>query len=141
MTIIASAWCELIERGVSRDAVLLAKSTVLELLVPSVVTRETVNYYIRKALRSGAWWRLRRESRALLLASRFLPVVKSPTLLGILREVFSEIELSTLRGKAVFYGVLLALRQGLREVLRDLKRLVTLGVGYLNLPVMWRVLG
>jgi hypothetical protein len=141
VTIIASAWCELIERGVSRDAVLLAKSTVLELLVPSVVTRETVNYYIRKALRSGAWWRLRRESRALLLASRFLPVVKSPTLLGILREVFSEIELSTLRGKAVFYGVLLALRQGLREVLRDLKRLVTLGVGYLNLPVMWRVLG
>jgi hypothetical protein len=141
VTIIASAWCELIERGVSRDAVLLAKSTVLELLVPSVVTRETVNYYIRKALRSGAWWRLRRESRALLLASRFLPVVRSPTLLGILREVFSEIELSTLRGKAVFYGVLLALRQGLREVLRDLKRLVTLGVGYLNLPVMWRVLG
>jgi hypothetical protein len=141
VTIIASAWCELIERGVSRDAVLLARSTVLELLVPSVVTRETVNYYIRKALRSGAWWRLRRESRALLLASRFLPVVRSPTLLGILREVFSEIELSTLRGKAVFYGVLLALRQGLREVLRDLERLVTLGVGYLNLPVMWRVLG
>jgi len=141
VTIIASAWCELIERGVSRDAVLLAKSTVLELLVPSAVTREAVNYYIRKALRSGAWWRLRRESRALLLASRFLPVVRSPTLLGILREVFSEIELSTLRGKAVFYGVLLALRQGLREVLGDFKRLVTLGVGYLNLPVMWRVLG
>jgi len=27
------------------------------------------------------------------------------------------------------------------EALRDLKRLITLDIGYLNLPLMWRVLG
>ena len=141
MTIIASAWCELVEKGVSEDAVILAKSTVAELLLPGKVTRETINYYVRKALRSGAWRRLRQESRALILASRFLPVVKSPVLGSILRGVFLEIELFTLRGKAVFYGVLVALRQGLLEALKNLERLITLGVGYLNLPVMWKIFG
>jgi len=141
VTVLASAWRELVERGVSEDAVALAKSTVSKFLIPRGVNSSVIEYYFRKALRSGVWFKLREESRALILASRFLPIVKSPVLKGMLREVFLEIELCTLRGKAVFYGVLVALRQGLVEALGDLKRLVTLGVGYLNLPVMWRVLG
>ena len=141
MTFLASAWRELVENAVNEDAVLLARNTVSRFLVPSRVTREIVMYYIRKALRSCAWWRLKQESRALLLASRSLLVFRSPTLLSILREIFLEIELYTLRGKAVFYGVLVALRQGLVEALKDLKRLITLGVSYLNLPLMWRVFG
>lgn len=141
MTFLVSAWRELAERGVSEDIVVLAKSTVSRFLVPSKITKETIKHYVKKALRNSVWYKLRQESRALLLASRFLLVVKSPVLKSILREVFLEIELYTLRGKAVFYGVLVALRQGLLEALGNLKRLITLGVGYLNLPVMWRVLG
>jgi len=121
--------------------VLLARSVVSKFLVPGEITREVITHYTRKALRSGVWWRLKRELRALLLAVRFLAVVKSPLLKSILREVFTEIELSTLRGKAVFYGVLVALRQGLLEALGNIKKLTTLGVGYLNLPVMWRIFG
>jgi len=98
--------------------------------------------YVRKALRSGAWQRLRRESRLLLRAvARYIRVVKSPVLREVLRGILLEIEPFTLRGRAVFYGVLVALRRGLVEALRDLKRLITLGIGYLNLPLMWRVLG
>jgi len=141
VTFLVSAWRELAERGVSEDIVVLAKSTVSRFLVPSKITKETIKHYVKKALRNSVWYKLRQESRALLLASRFLLVVKSPVLKSILREVFLEIELYTLRGKAVFYGVLVALRQGLLEALGNLKRLITLGVGYLNLPVMWRVLG
>jgi hypothetical protein len=141
VTVLASAWCELVERGVSEDAVVLARSIVSKFLISRVVDRRVIEYYVRKALRSGAWFKLKQESRALILATRFLPVVKSLVLKSILRELFLEIELCTLRGKAVFYGVLVALRQGLVEALGDLKRLITLGVGYLNLPVMWRILG
>jgi len=141
VTIIVNAWRELVERGVSEDSVVLARSIVSKFLISRVVDRGVIEYYVRKALRSGVWFKLKQESRALILASRFLSVIKSPVLNGILRELFLEIELCTLRGKAVFYGVLVALRQGLLEALGDLKRLVTLGVGYLNLPVMWRILG
>jgi len=87
------------------------------------------------------WYKLKQESRALLIASKSLLVVKSPVLKNILRGIFLEIELCTLRGKAVFYGVLVALRQGLIEALGNFKRLITLGVSYLNLPELWRVLG
>lgn len=141
MTLIVSAWCEVLGRSIGDDSLTLAKSIVSKFLVPRDVTMGTLEYYYRKALRSNAWWKLRRESRALLLASRFLSSIKSPVLLSILRELLLEIELHTFRGKAVFYGVLVALRQGIHEALGDLKRLITLGVGYLNLPLMWRILG
>jgi len=52
-----------------------------------------------------------------------------------------KIELFTLRGKAVFYGVLVAVRSGFLEDLSSVKRLITLGVSYLNLPELWRILG
>jgi hypothetical protein len=70
-----------------------------------------------------------------------LRIVKSRVLSDILAGIMVEIELSTLRGRAIYYGVLVALRQGLKEALGDFKRLITLGIGYLNLPSMWRVLG
>jgi hypothetical protein len=141
LTLIAAAWFHVVERGVEEEAVELAKRAVAEHLVPKVITGVIVERYVRKALRHSAWSKLPLVTRALLLASRKLSIVKSPALREILRRVFVEIELYTLRGRAAFYGALLALRQGLVEALRDLKRLITLGIGYLNLPLMWRVLG
>ena len=141
MALIASAWSAALENGVSRDYLETARSVVAEYLLPGLITRDVVQHYVRKALRVGAWGRLRRESRALLLAVRFLPIIKSPVLNSILRGVFLDIELYTVRGRAVFYGVLVALRQGLLSALGNLKRLTTLGISYLNLPLTWRVLG
>ncbi|WP_148676531.1 hypothetical protein [Thermosphaera aggregans] len=59
--------------------------------------------------------------RALLLASRCLKIVKSRVLSDILAGIMVEIELSTLRGRAIYYGVRVALRQGLKEALEDFK--------------------
>lgn len=141
MTIITLAWSSLQGEGISRGHVELARRLVVEYLLPGEINRDVVEHYVRKALRSNAWTRLKRESRALLLATRSLKTIKSRVLRGILEEIFLEIELSTLRGRAVFYGVLLALRQGLIHILGDIKRIITLGVGYLNLPLPWRILG
>ncbi|QOR94568.1 hypothetical protein IMZ38_01110 [Thermosphaera chiliense] len=142
MTLIAAAWMDLLESSHPQGSLEVARSLVAEHLVPENIDRDVLKRYVRKALRNGAWRRLRRESRALLwAAAKHLHKVKSPVLRDVLRGILLEIELSTLRGRAVFYGALLALRQGLTQVLGNLKRLITLGVGYLNLPTMWRVLG
>jgi len=105
----------------------------------------TVKTYIRKAVRTGAWRHLKSESRALLLALRsWKRSVKSPVLRSILTRIFVEIELHTTRGKAIFYGILEAMREA-REVLSDLSRnlskIVAMGIQYMNLPLLYRIHG
>ncbi len=142
MTLIAAAWMDLLENSHPRDSLEMARSLVAKHLVPASIDKDVLERYMRKALRNGAWRRLPRESRLLLwAAAKHLRRVKSPVLRDVLRRILLEIELSTLKGRAVFYGALLALRQGLTQALNNLKRLITLGVSYLNLPSMWRMLG
>lgn len=96
----------------------------------------------RKALRLGLWGFLEPEKRALILVlRRWVGRVKSPVLIKILEEIYVEIELNTFRGRALFYGVLVALRSGLLEVLESLKFLLYLGISYLSNPPLFRFLG
>jgi len=129
------------EKGVSGEAVEEAFRRLREAIDPGVIDRAVVKRYIRKAVRTGAWRSLSYESRSLLLASRFLPRVRSPVLKNIILDIMASIELYTTRGRAIFYGVLVALKQGLVSVLSNLRRIITLGIGYLNLPDLWRTLG
>ncbi|MEM1831002.1 MAG: hypothetical protein QXJ97_05675, partial [Desulfurococcaceae archaeon] len=101
--------------------------------------------YVRKAIRTGAWRSLKPESRALLLALRsWRKPVKSRVLRSILLRILVEIELYTTRGKALFYGILEAMRKA-RELLVDLpgniSRIIVLGIQYMNLPLIYRVHG
>ncbi|MEM1661184.1 MAG: hypothetical protein QXR17_08635, partial [Candidatus Bathyarchaeia archaeon] len=105
----------------------------------------TVKTYIRKAVRTGAWRSLKPESRALLLALRsWKRSVKSLVLRSILTRILVEIELHTTRGKAIFYGILEAMRKA-REVLSDLSRnlskIIAMGIQYMNLPLLYRIHG
>lgn len=105
----------------------------------------TVQSYIRKAIRTGAWKNLKPESRALLLVLRsWKRRVKSPALQSIILRIFVEIELYTTRGKAIFYGILEAMRKS-REVLSDLSRnlskIIVMGIQYMNLPLLYRIHG
>ncbi|MEM1623828.1 MAG: hypothetical protein QW543_06855 [Sulfolobales archaeon] len=105
----------------------------------------TVKTYIRKAVRTGAWRHLKPESRALLLALRsWKRSVKSLVLRSILTRILVEIELHTTRGKAIFYGILEAMRKA-REVLSDLSRnlskIIAMGIQYMNLPLLYRIHG
>jgi len=129
------------EKGISGEAVEEAFRRLREAIDPGIIDRVVVERYIRKAVRTGAWRSLSYESRSLLLASRFLPRIKSVVLKNIILDIMASIDLYTTRGKAVFYGVLVALKQGLVSALSNLKRIITLGIAYLNLPDLWRTLG
>ena len=107
----------------------------------SPITRKTIEHYLRKAYRTSAWRRLPAVSRALLKACRYLPLVKSDVLKNILLKIMIDIELYTTRGRAVYYGVLYALRLGLIEALNSFKKLIALGISYMNLPSWLKVLG
>ncbi|WP_440059988.1 hypothetical protein ACSU1N_02205 [Thermogladius sp. 4427co] len=142
MTIIVSALASQAHSTPVRDLVSKARRFIARVLLPRHVDRFVVEKYVRKAIRTAAWRSLRVESRALLLAlRRFQGVVKSMVLKSILYDIFVEIELSTLRGRALFYGFIQAIRNGLEQVLGDLKRVLTLGIFYLNTPTHYRFYG
>jgi hypothetical protein len=121
---------------------------VLEVLnrvaLPERITGEVVSRYVRRAIRLGIWRRLRPESRALLLVARGFEVLRSPVVTSIVRRLLLEIVVHTLRGRALLYGVLIALRDPflrLTGLLRDVTRLLVLGISYLNNPPLLRFYG
>jgi len=121
-----------------------ARELLARLLLPREISGEIVDRYIRKALRTNSWRILRPENRALLLALRKWGFIKSPTLKSILYRIFLEIELYTLKGKALFYGIIIAMKNymhRLEEILRDVAKLLAIGISYLNNPPMYRVYG
>ncbi|AFK50622.1 hypothetical protein TCELL_0197 [Thermogladius calderae 1633] len=144
MTLVAEGLLKRAVEGLSREVEYRAREVVARVLLPERVDGSVVEKYFRKALRHGAWRRLPAHSRGLLLALRRWGVVKSPTLRAVLREVFLEIELYTLRGRALFYGAIVALAEGwgrLGELVSKASRLLTLGIFYLNLPTVYRFYG
>ncbi|MCY0867653.1 MAG: hypothetical protein OWQ48_00245 [Desulfurococcus sp.] len=141
MTLIASSLAEKAVAGFSERILEGAERRVAEILVPRRVTRGVVEKYIRKAIANRSWYTLPRVTRILLLLVRRLPRVKSPVLTGILREIFLKVELASLKGRAILYGILVALGGRLTEILGNVKRLLTLGLFYLNQPVHYRIYG
>ena len=140
MTLLASA--------ATSSANLNVGPEVLEVLnrvaLPERITGEVVSRYVRRAVRLGIWRRLRPESRALLLVARRFAVLRSPVVTSIVRRLLLEVEVHTLRGRALLYGVLIALRDPflrLAGVLRDATRLLVLGISYLNNPPLLRFYG
>jgi len=112
--------------------------------LPEYITGELISRYVRRAIRLGIWRRLKPESRALLLVARRFTVLRSPTVTSVVRGVLLEIEVQTLRGRALLYGVLVALRDPLLRlagVLGDVAKLLVLGISYLNNPPMFRFYG
>lgn len=142
MTIIATAFNVLIEKGLEKSVESKAREFLKKILLPNVITREVVEKYFRKALRLGVWKTLKPESRALILVLRKFPhPIKSPSLKSILHNLFLEIELFTFRGKALFYGFVIAIKNCLQRILENVSSLLALGISYLNNPPMYRIYG
>ena len=122
-----------------------AKELLTLILIPQRINSHIITYYLRKALRVGAWRGLSKEARALLIvASRVgLRMVRSQILREILRRILLEIELHTLKGKALLYGILIQLRRGvskLVDMLGELTKILCIGISYLNNPPAYRVI-
>ncbi len=117
---------------------------VAEVLLPKVIDRRIIESYVRRALRNRSWFKLTRFQRALLkVASRVIEVVKSPILAGVLKRVFLEIELNSLKGRALYFGFLIALGSGesLSNLLSRLTYVMMLGISYLSTPLIYRIYG
>jgi len=111
-------------------------------LLPRVIGGNVVKYCVWKAVRVRFWRSLIPGPRALLrAASVWRSVVRSRVLDGILGEIFLLVGLETLRGRALLYGALVALRSGLQDLLDSVEGLLCLGVSYLTNSLVFRFLG
>jgi len=127
----------------------IAKKVVSKILIPPILTRSILQKYIRKAIRNRSWYRLPRIKRALLyVASKTLDRVRSITLRRLLEEIILEIELAGTMGKAIYYGVVILIKQTpmliktlLHETKQLLNKLLFLGINYLNNPPIYRMYG
>ena len=144
MAVVAAGLAELAEKGLSEQVVEKAKEMLARIILPETVTRRVIEKYMRKAMQAHAWYSLNRVDRAILVLSRRLPRVKSPVLKSILHKIFLKIELCTIRGKALFYGIIVSMQNvlnRLHELLMDIPKLLTIGLFYLNNPLIYRIYG
>jgi len=132
----SAAGSELVER---------AKEVLLSIVAPDNISRAVVEKLFRKALRVGAWSSLKPEQKALILALRkWRGVVRSRNLLEVVKRIFLEVELFTFRGRALLYGVAIAIKNGVnvaKDVLNNTGYILATGIMYLNNPPMLRVYG
>jgi len=135
------------EKAVESSCIVVeeAKRLLMGVVVPEKISRTVVEKFFRKALRTGVWRFLRAEQKALILALRVWGrEVRSGRLLEIVRGIFLEIELSTLRGKALLYGIAIAIKSGseaLKNLFKNIGYILATGIMYLNNPPMLRVYG
>jgi hypothetical protein len=122
-----------------------AKEVLLSIVAPDNISRAVVEKLFRKALRAGAWSSLKPEQTALILALRkWRGVVRSRNLLEVVKRIFLEVELFTFRGRALLYGVAIAIKNGVnvaKDVLDNTVYILATGIMYLNNPQMLRVYG
>jgi hypothetical protein len=139
-------------RGLTSPALAAVTSTALDagpqvldlldgVVLPGKVTGGLVSRFVRRDARLGIWRRLRPESRALLLVARRFSVLRSPVAVSALRRAMLEVELLTLRGRALLFGVLVSLRDPylrLSGVFGDVAKLLAIGISYLSNPPAYR---
>ncbi len=144
MTLIAAGLAAKKGEGLGQHIMEKAKSIVAEIILPREITGKTITKYIRKAIQNHTWYTLPKETKVLLMLTKRLPRIKSSVLIRILKDIFLKIELTTTRGKAYLYGVILAMQNAfykLDELLKNTKRILTLGIFYLNNPIHLRIYG
>lgn len=133
----------------SRDLASHAKRALASLVLPKKYSPHVVERMFRRAVAHRVWFKLRLEVRALILAlKRWNREVRSRVLRGILDEVYLEIEMATTRGRALFYGAVIALKNGFLDALKmvsvardSIQKLLYLGISYLNSPPIYRIYG
>jgi len=114
------------------------------------VTPELVSTVYRRALRTGKYWKLRPEERAVLrLSTRILSRIKSQVLREILLKIIEKISpklARKIRALEIGFEILKrrveqALMLGYsraKEWLKDLGYAFYLGISYLNTPLIYQ---
>ncbi len=119
---------------------LKAKEFLTKTLLPKL-NCGVIRRCVLKAIRLGVWRFISPESRALLRALTFWRgVIRSESLKRVVRELLLYIELNTIRGSAILYGLLITLRKESKAVVDSVDKLLLLGISYLNNPPIFRFL-
>lgn len=117
----------------------LAKYLAIEKIDLDLIERS-----IRRAVRLGVFRRLDSSERAFLLAlRRWLSkgfALKSRVVIEIAKTILVKIEMFSLRGRAIALGILISLKRGFTEILRDAKKLLVVGLQFLYTPILYRVI-
>jgi len=97
---------------------------------------KTVESMIRRSMRLGAWRKLPEEKRAFLRAIRnFLKrgqKIASNIVIDILKKIYMEIEIHSLRGKAILIGILIRTRRNNSIDTENPEELLVEGLQYIN---------
>jgi len=105
---------------------------------------KTVESMIRRSMRLGAWRKLPEEKRAFLRAIRnFLKrgqKIASNIVIDILKKIYMEIEIHSLRGKAILIGILIRTRRNNSIDTENPEELLVEGLQYINRPIPFRTL-
>jgi hypothetical protein len=144
LTLIVEELVKKHDSDLDRETLVRVRGYLSRIVVPHNITKRVVEKYIRKAFQIRAWYRLPHIDRLILFLARRFPRIKSPRFKEILTDIFLEIELQTIRGKALFYGILMAMKISiykLGELLHNVKRILTIGLQYLNNPIIYRIYG
>lgn len=99
---------------------MVAQPSGLASVVPPCIDGSTVRAACKRALRTGLYWRLSPEERAILKLSCSFSVIKSPTLVRILFRIISLLLPSLARRVE-------ALQLGLKVVEERVKQALSLG--------------
>jgi len=114
-------------------------------LTPACIDGSTVRAAYKRALRTGLFWRLSPEERAILRISSTFSVIRSPTLAPILFKIISQVLPSlAVKAQALSLGLKVVeqrVRQALSlgyyqalEWLKDISLAVRVGLSLLNTP-------
>lgn len=145
MTIIIQGLANLIIEHEGEEPSTHILNLLKKIVLPKQITRSIVVKYIRKAICNRSWYKLKLEEKVLLkLTSQVIVKVKSPVLKKILEDIFIKIELASIKGQALYYGLLIALKNRLFEIknlLSNVKKILFIGISYLNNPPWYRVYG
>ena len=120
------------------------KETLTKIILPKKITQTHLRKYIRKALANRSWYLLTQLERSLLwLTSKIVPTIKSPILKKIVQQILLKIELTTTKGKALYYGILILIKKlkRIEEIVQNLTYTLYTGLSYINNPPTYRIYG
>jgi len=127
-----------LSRGVPQEVI----RRLAELLIPRDISYSLVDGYVRRAARRGLLHRIPPHRRAFLIALRaWLSKgykLRSKVVLELARVTLAEIEIMTLRGRALAMGILVAIKRGLSKALTKIEELLVIGLQHINTPTIYR---
>jgi len=140
---LASRLAAHLSTSLSRGVPLEVIGRLAEILFPRDISYSLVDGYVRRAARRGLLHRIPAHRRAFLMALRtWLSKgyrLRSKAVIDLVRVALAEIEIMTLRGRALAMGILVAIKRGLSKAITRIEELLVIGLQHINTPTIYKI--